>query len=64
MVLHFYAFCPFRFNGVICDSFRTFVVGKNICSRLWIPEIFEDLPESSAVLSCEETGDVFSFTYG
>jgi hypothetical protein len=64
MVLHFDAFCSFWFNGVIRNTFGTFVVGKNVCGRLWVSEVFENLSKTCTVLSSQEAGDVFGFAHG
>ena len=58
MVLHFDAFCSFWFDGVVRDALGTFVVGENICCRLRVAEIFQDLSETSTVLSGQEASDI------
>ena len=64
MVLNFNAFCSFWFNGVIRNTFGTFVVGENVCGRLWISEVFKDLSKTRTVLSSQKTGDVLGFAHG
>ena len=54
MVLHFDAFCIFWFNGVIRNTFGTFVVGENVCGRLWISEVFKDLSKARTMLSSQK----------
>jgi hypothetical protein len=65
MILHFNAFCSFWFNCVILrNTFGTFVVGENVCGRLWISEVFKDLSKIRTVLSSQKTGDVLGFAHG
>ena len=64
MVLHFNAFCSFGFDCVIRNTFGTFVVGENVCGRLWISEVFKDLSKTRTVLSSQKTGDVLGFAHG
>ena len=62
MVLHFDAFCSFWFDGVVRDALGAFIVGANICCRLRIPEISQNLAEASTILSGQEASYVLGLT--
>ena len=40
MVLHFYAFRAFWFEGIVSDALGTFIVCEYVGRRLGVPEVF------------------------